>query len=98
MMGVPPTVDGGVQCRLTAFCPGSARNDPGAPGTAPRAAVGVAAGEGRDAGPAPWALAAWTVNVYAVPLVRPVTTAYPRRWKSRALTVAVRPPGDAVTV
>ena len=41
----------------------------GAPGTV----AGVAAAEAAEAGPAPAALVAVTVNVYAVPLVRPVT-------------------------
>ena len=38
-------------------------------------AVGVTAFEAADAGPVPTALVAATLNVYAVPLVRPVTLA-----------------------
>ena len=37
--------------------------------------VGVTAFDGVDAGPVPTALVAVTVNVYVVPLVRPVTVA-----------------------
>src|SRR5688572_24538798 len=36
-------------------------------------AVGVTGADAADAGPVPMALVAVTVNVYAVPLVRPVT-------------------------
>jgi hypothetical protein len=55
--------------------------------------IGVIAVEGADAGPVPTLLAAVTVNVYAVPFVRPVTVA-----DVVAPTVAVKPPGDDVTV
>jgi hypothetical protein len=41
---------------------------------APSGRVGVTALDGADSGPAPLLLLAWTVNVYAVPLVNPVTT------------------------
>ena len=41
----------------------------------PRGRVGVTALEGVDSGPAPLLLVAWTVNVYVVPLVKPVTIA-----------------------
>jgi hypothetical protein len=37
------------------------------------AVAGVTGGDGSDAGPVPCALVAVTVNVYGVPLVRPVT-------------------------
>src|ERR1019366_1615803 len=46
-----------------------------------------------DAGEVPATLVALTVNVYAVPLVRPVSAA----WVA-PVVVAVRPPGEAVTV
>ena len=36
-------------------------------------AAGVAGADGADAAPVPMALVAVTVNVYGVPLVRPVT-------------------------
>ena len=48
---------------------------------------------GDDAGEVSDALAAVTANVYAVPLVRPVTVAV-----VPMIVVAVAPPGDAVTV
>jgi hypothetical protein len=41
----------------------------GAPGTV----AGVTAADAADAGPLPTALVAVTVNVYAVPLARPIT-------------------------
>jgi hypothetical protein len=63
----------------------------GAPGAV--ADAGVTGALATDAGEVPTALVAVTVNVYAVPLVRPVTVAV----KGPA-EVAVRPPGDAVTV
>jgi hypothetical protein len=47
-----------------------------------------------DAGEVPASLLAVTVNVYAVPLVSPVTVAE----VSAPVAVAVRPPGEAVTV
>lgn len=54
---------------------------------------GVTASDGVDAFPVPALLVAVTVNVYAVPLEREVTT------QVRAPVVAqVRPPGDAVTL
>jgi hypothetical protein len=39
-------------------------------------AVGVTAFEGADSGPSPTAFLALTVNVYVVPLVRPVITVW----------------------
>jgi hypothetical protein len=61
----------------------------GVPGTV----AGVTAVEAADAGPVPTLLVAVTVNVYAVPLVNPVTVAV-----SAPVVVAVRPPGLEVTV
>ena len=54
--------------------------------------AGVTLLDGADAAPGPVALAATTVNVYAMPLVKPVTTI------GLAVPVAVMPPGDDVTV
>jgi hypothetical protein len=54
---------------------------------------GVTAVLANDAGDVPTALVAVTVNVYAVPLDKPVTVAV-----VAPLVVAVRPPGAAVTV
>jgi len=60
----------------------------GAPGTVD----GVAGAEAADTGPEPTALVATTVNVYAVPLVRPVTS------QVVATVEQLKPPGDEVTV
>ena len=54
--------------------------------------AGVTLFEAAEASPVPTSLVAVTVNVYAVPLSRPVTVTGP------SLPVAVCPPGDAVTV
>ena len=61
----------------------------GAPGTV----NGVTAALADDAREEPAALVAVTVNVYAVPLIRPVTVAV-----VAPVVVAVCPPGAAVTV
>ena len=53
---------------------------------------GVAAMDAADGAPVPAALVAVTVNVYVVPLMRPVTVT------GEAPPVAVTPPGLAVTV
>jgi len=55
-------------------------------------ALGVTAALAADGAEVPTALEAVTVNVYAVPLVRPVTVAVD------PAVEAVRPPGAAVTV
>jgi hypothetical protein len=55
--------------------------------------VGVTAFDAADAGPTPTALVAVTVNVYAVPLVKPGTITF-----VAPLVDAVAPPGEAVTV
>jgi hypothetical protein len=48
--------------------------------------------EGADAGPVPTLLVAVTVKLYEVPLVKPVTVI------GGAVPLAVRPPGEEVTV
>ena len=69
-MGLPPFEAGGDQVTADeAFWWVAAETPVGAPGTVD----GVAQPEGDDAGPVPTPLVAVTVNVYAVPLVRPVT-------------------------
>ena len=50
--------------------------------------------DGLDAGPAPTAFVAVTVNVYAVPFDKPVTVAV----VTFPATVALAPPGDATTL
>jgi hypothetical protein len=59
---------------------------------APGAPTGVTWFEGAEAGPVPTAFVARTVNVYAVPSVRPVIVI------GLPVPVAVRPPGEAVIV
>ena len=55
--------------------------------------VGVTAADAAEATLVPLAFVAVTVNVYAVPLVSPVTVA-----TMAPVVVAVLPPGDEVTV
>ena len=68
--------------------PGVADPMVGAPGGT--TATGVALLEGPDAAPGPAALVAMTVQVYAVPLVRPLTTI------GELGPVLVNPPQEAV--
>src|SRR5437764_2343657 len=75
MTGELPTDDGGLKWMLTASSPVLTATLVGRPGATGVVAVGVTAPEGSEAGPAPSALLALTVNVYAVPLVSPGTTA-----------------------
>jgi hypothetical protein len=56
---------------------------------------GVTVFEAVEAAPVPMTLVAATVNVYAVPLVRPVTVAVV---VLPSAVVAVSPPGEEVTV
>jgi hypothetical protein len=72
-MPLPP-LGGAAQVRLTERLTTDAVTLVGAPGTVVvTGAVGVTAFEGADAGPVPIAFVAVTLNVYAVPLVSPVT-------------------------
>ena len=57
----------------------------------PGVVAGVAGADPADAGPVPARLMAVTVNVYEVPLVRPVTM------QLVPLVEQVNPPGDDVT-
>ena len=66
-----------------------AETDVGGPGTI---AIGTTLLEAAEAGPVPAALVAFTVNVYVVPLVRPVTTS------GLPGPEAVTPPGLEVAV
>ena len=72
MIGLPPSLAGAVQLTVAAPSPATAVTFVGTPG-AVAGAAGVTAFEGDDAGPGPTAFVAVTVNVYAVPFVRPVT-------------------------
>jgi hypothetical protein len=65
----------------------------GVPGTPGTANAGLTAGDGADGADVPPALRAVEVNVYAVPLFRPVTT----HDVAGTVTVHVAQPGDALT-
>ena len=65
----PPSLTGAVQLTSASASPAVAITAVGAPGTV----LGVTAALSNDAGERPTTLVAVTVNLYAVPLVRPVT-------------------------
>ena len=79
---------GGVNDTVATPSPATALTAVGAPG----APTGVTLPLGAEAGLTPMAFVAVIVNVYAVPLVRPVTVI------GEAAPVAVMPPGLEVTV
>ena len=85
----PPLLAGAVQETTAEALAAAATAPVGTPGTV----LGVTAVLADDAGEVPAALAAVTVNVYAVPLVNPETVA-----DVAPVVVALNPPGDAVTV
>ena len=87
-MALPPSDTGAVQETTAEALPATADAPVGAPG-APSGVTGDDAAEGA---PVPVPLVAVTVNVYAVPLVRPLTV------QGLEAPVQVRPPGDEVTV
>ena len=68
MIALPPSLAGAVNVMIASALPGVALTAVGAPGTV----IGVTALDGDDAGPGPASLVAVTVNVYAVPLTRPL--------------------------
>ena len=90
VMALPPLFVGAVQVTVAWALPPVAVPIVGAPGTV----AGVTELDAAEAALLPMALVAKTVNVYAVPLVRPVTVAV----KVEPPTVVVAPPGDAVAV
>jgi hypothetical protein len=69
VMVEPPLLAGGVKVTVACALPAVAVPIVGAPGTV----AGVTLLEAEEAGPVPTAFVAVTVNVYAVPLVSPVT-------------------------
>ena len=83
----PPLEAGGVNVTVACALPAAAVPIVGGPGTA----AGVTLLEGADAGPVPAALVAVTVNVYAVPLVSPLTMI------GEAAPLVAMPPGEDVT-
>jgi hypothetical protein len=86
-----PPVDGAVHFTCAELEPATADTPVGAPGAE---ADGITEFDGADAGLVPLGFVAVTVNVYAVPLFSPLTVAA----VVEPLTVAVCPPGLAVTV
>ena len=88
-MIVAPPLPGAAQVTVASPLPRVALTAVGAPGLV----AGVTALEAAESEPAPTALTAWTLNVYVVPLARPVTTAE----VAAPSTVACWPPGEAVT-
>jgi len=90
VIGLPPS-DGAVHETVACPSPGTALTPVGAPGAVTTAA-GVTGDDADDDGPAPTLLVAVTVNVYAVPSVRPLTST------DVPLAGVVAPPGEVVTV
>jgi hypothetical protein len=75
-MALPPLLAGAAQLTVAEALPAVATTPVGAPGTViTTGATGVTLLEATDAAPAPALLLAVTVNVYAVPLLRPGTGA-----------------------
>src|SRR5919204_127431 len=89
-MGLPPSASGAVQVTVALALPAVAVPMVGAPGTV----NGTTLLEASEAALLPAALVATTLNVYAVPLVSPLTVAL----VAGAATVAVSPPGMEVAV
>ena len=88
VIGEPPLEAGGVNATVACALPAVAVPIVGAPGTV----AGVTLFDGAEASPVPTAFVAVTVNVYAVPLVRPVTV------MGEAVPLALMPPGEEVAV
>src|SRR4051794_5089833 len=84
----PPFERGAANVTSACVLPAAAIGSVGAPGRV----AGVTLFEGADASPVPTALVAVTVNVYAVPLVSPLTM------MGEAVPPALLPPGEDVTV
>ena len=82
---------GALQLTKASPSPGMALTFVGGPGTGP---VDTTAFDGADGGLGPWVLAAITVKVYEVPIVRGLTTAD----VVEPFVVAVTLPGLEVTV
>jgi hypothetical protein len=87
-MGDPPSHNGAVHDTTARVSPAVALTDNGGLG----GAAGVTFADTLDDEPVPTLFFAFTVNVYAVPLVSPASVA------DVPVEVALFPPGDAVTV
>jgi hypothetical protein len=90
VIAAPPLLPGAAKLTVAEAFPPLAETAVGAPGTV--RAAGVTLFDAADAGPVPAALLAVTVNVYAVPSVRPATTS------GLPAPDAVNPPGLEVAV
>ncbi len=90
MIALPPVEPGGSQFTVACVLPGVAVGVPGALGSE----TAVTELDAAEAGLSPFALVAFTVNVYAVPTVRPETTVL----VAVPFAAAVMPPGLDVTV
>ena len=88
VMVLPPLLPGAVKVTLACALPPVAVPMVGAPGTV----AGVTLLDAADAAPVPALLVAVTVKVYAVPLLRPLTTT------GEVAPLPVNPPGLEVTV
>jgi hypothetical protein len=88
VIALPPLLAGADQLTVTCSSPGMPDTEVGAPGIV----NGVTEEEAEDAALLPTLLVATAVKVYAVPLVRPVTTS------GDEAPEAVKPPGLEVTV
>ena len=88
MMAEPPLLLGALNVIVASPLPRTALTLVGAPGTV----AGVTLFEADEADPVPTAFVAVTVNVYAVPLVRPITVI------GEAPPAPVNPPGLEVMV
>jgi hypothetical protein len=88
VIALPPFDAGAVNVTDACALPAVAVPIVGAPGTV----AGVTLLEDADAGPVPTELVAVTVNVYAVPLVKPATVI------GLTVPVWVFPPGEDVAV
>src|SRR5690349_5480198 len=86
-MALPPSLSGAVQETDADALPAVAVTAVGAPGTV-AGATGVTLLEGAEDGLEPTAFVATTVNVYVVPLVRPVTVADVTLFATRMLAPA----------
>jgi hypothetical protein len=89
-MAIPPLLVGTVQVKVAVPLWPVTTTFPGADG-AVAVGAGVAEFDAADSAPLPLTFVAWTVKVYAVPLVSPLTV------QGLELHVAV-PPGVPVTV
>jgi hypothetical protein len=88
-IALPPLLGGAAHVTVACVSPAVATTEPGASGTV----AGITAFDGADAAPVPAAFAAVTVNVYAVPFDRPLTTT-----EVAPAVLAVTPPGLERTV